>query len=48
MTRQLLRSLTGAQERLITRNRFEAQGHNFLSGFFALDMLAALASAEGG
>lgn len=33
----------GAQELLITRNRFEAQGHNFLSGFFALDMLAEAA-----
>lgn len=29
----------GAQELLLTRNRFDAQGHNFLSGFFALDML---------
>jgi hypothetical protein len=34
----------GAQELLITRNRFEAQGHNFLSGFFALDMLAEAAN----
>jgi hypothetical protein len=33
----------GAQELLITRNRFEAQGHNFLSGFFALDVLAEAA-----
>jgi hypothetical protein len=33
----------GAQELLITRNRFEAQDHNFLSGFFALDMLAEAA-----
>jgi len=29
----------GAQELLLTRNRFEARDHNFLSGFFALDML---------
>jgi hypothetical protein len=33
----------GAQELLLTHNRFEARDHNFLSGFFALDMLAEAA-----
>jgi hypothetical protein len=33
----------GAQELLLTHNRFEARDHDFLSGFFALDMLAEAA-----
>ncbi len=34
----------GAQELLLTGNRFDAQGHNFSSGFFALDIMAEAAN----
>jgi hypothetical protein len=33
----------GAQELLLTGNRFDASGHNFSSGFFALDIMAEAA-----
>jgi hypothetical protein len=33
----------GAQELLLTRNSFDARGHNFSSGFFALDIMAEAA-----
>lgn len=33
----------GAQELLLTHNRFDARGHNFASGFFALDIMAEAA-----
>jgi hypothetical protein len=33
----------GAQELLLTRNRFDARGHNFSSGFFALDVMGEAA-----
>jgi hypothetical protein len=34
----------GAQELLLTRNRFDALGHNYASGFFALDIMAEAAN----
>lgn len=33
----------GAQELLLTHNRFDARGHNFAAGFFALDVMAEAA-----
>lgn len=34
----------GAQELLLTRNHFDATGHSYLSGFFALDIMAEAAN----
>jgi hypothetical protein len=34
----------GAQELLLTRNHFDATGHGYLSGFFALDIMAEAAN----
>jgi hypothetical protein len=34
----------GAQELLVTRNRFDARGENFATGFFALDVMAEAAN----
>jgi hypothetical protein len=34
----------GAQEVVIADNRFDARGHNYLSGFFALDLLGEAAN----
>jgi len=34
----------GAQELVLSRNQFDAAGHNYLSGFFALDIMAEAAN----
>jgi hypothetical protein len=34
----------GAQELLLTHNRFDARGHSFATGFFALDVMAEAAN----
>ena len=34
----------GAQELVLSKNEFDAMGHNYLSGFFALDIMAEAAN----